>query len=103
MSLSEAYVLALKVLKQVMEEKVDETNVQLAQVRACGWHRFPTNCRFSHLTLSPPGHPRRNDCKVRDLIGSGAQGDHRGHGITFATFSRTVQLMTFLNLLCDDW
>jgi 20S proteasome subunit alpha 5 len=32
MSLSEAYTLALKVLKQVMEEKVDENNVQLAQV-----------------------------------------------------------------------
>ncbi|EKD01890.1 proteasome subunit alpha type 5 [Trichosporon asahii var. asahii CBS 8904] len=28
----EAYSLALKVLKQVMEEKLDETNVQLAQV-----------------------------------------------------------------------
>ncbi len=33
MTLTEAYQLALKVLKQVMEEKVDESNVQLAQVR----------------------------------------------------------------------
>ncbi|ORX36467.1 20S proteasome subunit [Kockovaella imperatae] len=32
MSLIEAHTLALKVLKQVMEEKVDENNVQLAQV-----------------------------------------------------------------------
>lgn len=32
MTLQEAYTLALKVLKQVMEEKLDETNVQLAQV-----------------------------------------------------------------------
>lgn len=34
MTLAEAYSLALKVLKQVMEEKLDETNVQLAQVTA---------------------------------------------------------------------
>lgn len=32
MSLAEAQSLALKVLKQVMEEKLDENNVQLAQV-----------------------------------------------------------------------
>lgn len=34
MSLEEAQVLALKVLKQVMEEKLDHNNVQLAQVTA---------------------------------------------------------------------
>lgn len=33
MTLEEAQVLALKVLKQVMEEKLDYNNVQLAQVR----------------------------------------------------------------------
>ena len=32
MTLREAHILALKVLKQVMEEKLDENNVQLAQV-----------------------------------------------------------------------
>jgi 20S proteasome subunit alpha 5 len=32
MTLDEAKSLALKVLKQVMEEKLDENNVQLAQV-----------------------------------------------------------------------
>jgi len=32
MTLKEAHALALKVLKQVMEEKLDENNVQLAQV-----------------------------------------------------------------------
>lgn len=32
MTLAEAQSLALKVLKQVMEEKLDENNVQLAQV-----------------------------------------------------------------------
>lgn len=34
MTLAEAQVLALKVLKQVMEEKLDHNNVQLAQVRS---------------------------------------------------------------------
>lgn len=33
MTLQQAKVLALKVLKQVMEEKLDHNNVQLAQVR----------------------------------------------------------------------
>lgn len=33
MSLGDAHVLALRVLKQVMEEKLDEHNVQLAQGR----------------------------------------------------------------------
>lgn len=32
MTIEEAAALALKVLKQVMEEKLDENNVQLAQV-----------------------------------------------------------------------
>lgn len=32
MTLEEAQVLSLKVLKQVMEEKLDHNNVQLAQV-----------------------------------------------------------------------
>lgn len=32
MTLKEALTLALKTLKQVMEEKLDENNVQLAQV-----------------------------------------------------------------------
>lgn len=33
MTLKEAHVLTLRVLKQVMEEKLDQHNVQLAQVR----------------------------------------------------------------------
>jgi 20S proteasome alpha/beta subunit len=32
MTLDEAHQLALKILKEVMEEKVDENNIQLAQV-----------------------------------------------------------------------
>lgn len=34
MTLKEAHILTLRVLKQVMEEKLDQHNVQLAQVRA---------------------------------------------------------------------
>ncbi len=41
MSLREAQVLVLRVLKQVMEEKLDQHNVQLAQV-------CPTN-KFAHM------------------------------------------------------
>jgi 20S proteasome subunit alpha 5 len=37
MTLAEAHTLALKVLKQVMEEKLDENNVQLAQVTPTGF------------------------------------------------------------------
>jgi 20S proteasome alpha/beta subunit len=33
MTLEEGHRLALKILKEVMEEKVDENNIQLAQVR----------------------------------------------------------------------
>jgi 20S proteasome subunit alpha 5 len=33
MTLKEAHILTLRVLKQVMEEKLDHHNVQLAQVR----------------------------------------------------------------------
>jgi hypothetical protein len=40
MTLAEAQTLALKVLKQVMEEKLDENNVQLAQVSAPSRYPF---------------------------------------------------------------
>ena len=35
MTLKEAHILTLRVLKQVMDEKLDQHNVQLAQVRNC--------------------------------------------------------------------
>jgi len=38
MTLREAQVLVLRVLKQVMEEKLDQHNVQLAQVRNINPH-----------------------------------------------------------------
>lgn len=44
MTLLEAQTLTLRVLKQVMEEKLDHNNVQLAQVRnyICCYHRVLT-------------------------------------------------------------
>ena len=38
MTLQEAQILVLRVLKQVMEEKLDQHNVQLAQVRTESLH-----------------------------------------------------------------
>jgi hypothetical protein len=40
MTLREAQLLTLNVLKQVMEEKLDQHNVQLAQVRLLSFARF---------------------------------------------------------------
>lgn len=52
MTLKEAHVLTLRVLKQVMEEKLDQHNVQLAQVRITPLH--PPVPIF--LLVLPPGH-----------------------------------------------
>ena len=41
MTLQEAQILVLRVLKQVMEEKLDHHNVQLAQVRVTVLDLFP--------------------------------------------------------------
>ena len=41
MTLQEAQTLVLRVLKQVMEEKLDHHNVQLAQVRVTVLDLFP--------------------------------------------------------------
>ncbi len=55
MTLMEAHSLALKVLKQVMEEKLDENNVQLAQV--CQVQDIPVSIQSVEIyriaTLSP--------------------------------------------------
>ncbi len=53
MTLREAQVLVLRVLKQVMEEKLDQHNVQLAQVSN-------NRLTYYHVTLSPfIGHCRQ--------------------------------------------
>jgi hypothetical protein len=55
MTLTEAQVLVLKVLKQVMEEKLDQHNVQLAQVRAS----LPITSRDVHPIHSGLGYDRQ--------------------------------------------
>lgn len=60
MTLQAAKVLALKVLKQVMEEKLDHNNVQLAQVRLL-FSLFPCPLRSRNiLTMDceKSGHSR---------------------------------------------
>jgi hypothetical protein len=53
MALREAQVLVLRVLKQVMEEKLDQHNVQLAQV--CN-----NSLAYRHVIFSPyAGHHRQ--------------------------------------------
>ena len=47
-TLKEAHILTLRVLKQVMEEKLDQHNVQLAQVCTS---RYPTSLRMVDLSL----------------------------------------------------
>lgn len=64
MTLLEAHKLALKVLKQVMEEKLDENNVQLAQVSS------------EKLVALTTGHVRR---RIRDFIRREIEGSYRGY------------------------
>jgi len=92
MTLLEAHKLALKVLKQVMEEKLDENNVQLAQVR---------ETMLKELTT---GHIRR---WIRDFIRSKVEGSHRGYRrveyeidmYTFMTSGVLVGVIRIHNLL----
>lgn len=64
MTLLEAHKLALKVLKQVMEEKLDENNVQLAQV----------SCKYQAVLI--PGYISR---RIRDSVRGEIEGGHRGY------------------------
>lgn len=72
MTLKEAHILTLRVLKQVMEEKLDQHNVQLAQVsNACG------EARPEHsISIDVLGDTRR---RLRDLERDQAQGIDRRH------------------------
>jgi hypothetical protein len=59
MTLKEAQVLTLRVLKQVMEEKLDQHNVQLAQV----YLSKISHCHRTTLTVPQLGDKRQG---VRD-------------------------------------
>lgn len=67
MTLLEAHKLALKVLKQVMEEKLDENNVQLAQVS-----RANTGVK-TELIAGDIGR------RIRDSIRGKVEGSDRGY------------------------
>lgn len=54
MTLAEAHTLALKVLKQVMEEKLDESNVQLAQVTPDKGYQILTEAELKTAIESLP-------------------------------------------------
>ena len=55
MTLEEARILTLRVLKQVMEEKLDHHNVQLAQVRRpIPFHSIPSRTRPALFLFRPP-------------------------------------------------
>ena len=69
MSLEEAQTLALKVLKQVMEEKLDHNNVQLAQVR-------PSLLTMRRTRADDGKHAGPAGEGVRDHERGGAQGRH---------------------------
>ena len=71
MTLKEAHLLTLRVLKQVMEEKLDQHNVQLAQAGIMLFLVLSIN-----LQLDPTGHTREG---LRDSGQCGSAGGDRCH------------------------
>ena len=81
MTLKEAHILTLRVLKQVMEEKLDQHNVQLAQVRILSPHD-----RLENVNLIAPlfFFPLSGDAGkwLRDPGRSAPKSNHRGNVTT---------------------
>ncbi len=68
MTLQEAHSLALKVLKQVMEEKLDENNVQLAQVSwPTPWIQHQEDQADPQVTIDK-GFRILGETELKDLI-----------------------------------
>ena len=66
MTLQEAQTLVLRVLKQVMEEKLDHHNVQLAQVR---WLRSITLALLIRLQVTPTvGFEILDEVRLKEII-----------------------------------
>ena len=78
LSLKDAQLLALRVLKQVMEEKLDHHNVQIAQVR----HPFILHYA-SRTEDTSPGHAGK---RVRDSGSSTTERSHRANVICTPTW-----------------
>jgi len=67
MTLAEAQSLTLRVLKQVMEEKLDQHNVQLAQVRALPFNILSTMLNFTKVTPGA-GFEILSETKLKEVI-----------------------------------
>jgi 20S proteasome alpha/beta subunit len=73
MTLDEAHKLALKILKQVMEEQVNENNVQLAQVSASSYaNGIPADMGFKQVKPTGKGKEAQyeilTDAELKRLI-----------------------------------
>ena len=69
MTLQEAQILVLRVLKQVMEEKLDHHNVQLAQVRHTYFHCLsPTHLFASPQVLPTTGFEILDEVRLKEII-----------------------------------
>lgn len=66
MTLQEAQTLVLRVLKQVMEEKLDHHNVQLAQVRSL--HRFPFTFLIRLQVTPTVGFEILDEVRLKEII-----------------------------------
>lgn len=68
MTLREAHLLTLRVLKQVMEEKLDQHNVQLAQV-TIALLSVCDACSCSHVQVTPDkGFEILDEVRLKELI-----------------------------------
>ena len=76
MTLREAQTLTLRVLKQVMEEKLDHHNVQLAQVRHSSSICIVVRNRFLMMNACLTGHTAD---RLRDTRREEVEGGHRNY------------------------
>ncbi len=69
MTLQEAQTLVLRVLKQVMEEKLDHHNVQLAQVCTCSTVLSLNSTMLTSNQVTPTsGFEILNEVKLKEII-----------------------------------
>ena len=69
MTLKEAHILTLRVLKQVMEEKLDHHNVQLAQVSLLRCTQLVYTLNYLFLQVTPnKGFEILDELRLKELI-----------------------------------
>ena len=69
MTLQEAQILVLRVLKQIMEEKLDHHNVQLAQVRHANFiHVSRPHPYTYHQVLPKTGFEILDEVRLKEII-----------------------------------